>query len=272
MIFEHLDMRLAPVAHAGMETTQTVGSLLTAKVAPVDEHEQEEGKNRLAAHDGDILIRDCTVDADMPVALDNAALILISSDVRGFGRVTWAEIAVRRSALGGTRTALLSVFDGPLIVSATCDEKPHKRDDELAATRAVAHALNKRRGTSYVGEPSLPETWEDGFLRSRQPGEPEIPVQIRQFSDDLARLLRGPSRGVLNHGVGILGKLLQSAIDKKTNVDTDARRKAYLVLLSPVALGAIKRTEIAALQLDPGGYSDVWLYPVGEEAYSLIAG
>jgi hypothetical protein len=46
------------------------------------------------------------------------------------------------------------------------------------------------------------------------------------------------------------------------------RLKRRELPLHPGSLGAIKRTEIATLQLDSGGYADVWMYPYGEEAYS----
>jgi hypothetical protein len=163
-----------------------------------------------------------------------------------------------------------------LVVSATAAERPSKVDEEHAATRAVAEALSRRRGTRYTaerpGRDGKRERWEDGILRPANREEASVAVQVRHFSDELASLLRGPSRSVVKHDVGVLGKLLQSAIEDKTSVDADERRKAFLVLISPVALGTIKRTEIAALQLDNGGYADVWLYPVGEEPFSLIVG
>jgi hypothetical protein len=271
-ILEHADLRYVPSPGSKASGLQTVRSLLTAKSPPDDAVERE--CQGLGAHGGNVLVRDCTVDADMPVSLDNGSLILIASDVRGFGHVSWAEVAIRRAALGGTRTALLSMFGGPLIVSARAAKRPSKVDEEHAATRAVADGLNSRRGTHYTAERppghGKGEQWEDGILCS--PNRERIPVQVRHFSDKLAELLRGPRRSAINYDVGVLGKLLQSAIDDKTGVDADERRKAYLVLISPVALGAIKRTEIAALQLDSGGYADVWLYPSGEQAYSLIAG
>jgi hypothetical protein len=274
MTVEHLDLRYAPSLRRETAGLQTIRSLLATKSPPTDEREEEQGLHRLGAHDGNILIRDCTVDADLPVALDNASLFLVDSYVRGYGHISWAEIAVRRAAIGVTRTALLSMFGGPLIVSATARARPSKVDEEVAATRAVAQTLNMRRGARYTAERPVRdgkyEPWEDGILRSS--GREVIPVQVRHFSDDLARLLRGPTRSARNHDVGVLSKVLQSAIDDKTDVDPNQRRNACLVLISPVALGAIKRTEIAALQLRGGGYADVWLYPLGEQAYSLIGG
>ena len=97
-------------------------------------------------------------------------------------------------------------------------------------------------------------------------------MEVTQFSKELAELVRGPTRGGNNYPVGVLCDLLQSAIDRKSGIDPESKRKAFLVLISPVPLGAIKRTEIAALQLNGRGFSDVWLYPFGEEPYSLIRG
>jgi hypothetical protein len=276
MVIEHLDLRYVPAPESRSSDLQTIGSLLASKSPPEDEREQEFGEGRLGAHGGNVLIWDCTVDADIPVALDDAAVVLVASDVRGFGHVSWAEIAVRRAALGGTRTALLSMFGGPLVVTGTATERPTKADDEDAGIRAVAEALNRRPGPRYRAE-RLPknrnhEPWEDGMLRPEDPRAPTIPVQVRHFSDDLARLMRGQQRSALKHYVGILSKVLQSAIDDKTRVDPDERRKAHLVLISPVALGEIKRSEIASFKFESGGYANVWLCPAGEPAFSLLAG
>ena len=270
LTFEHLDLRCAATLREASKRMQTIGALLGAGLPPADEAERGSPSDRLSAHDGAILIRDCIVDADIPLALDNATLVLIASDVRGFGHVPWAEFGMRRAAVGRTRTALVSTFRGPLIVSATAGERPDKRDEEYAATCALASALNSRDGTHYNAERMPPDAWEDGVLRSAVHGEATVPIQVRHFSDQLAKLLRGPQRSLINHDVGFLGKVIQSAIDHKTRVDSELRAKAHLVLISPIPLGQIKRAEIAALSFTNGGYADVWLYPFGEEPYSLL--
>jgi hypothetical protein len=102
MLFEHLDLRY--VAAFGPKTAglQTIRSLLASKSPPADEREQEQGEGRLGAHGGNVLIRDCTVDADIPIAVDDAALILVASDIRGFGHVSWAEIGFDTLTYGDT--------------------------------------------------------------------------------------------------------------------------------------------------------------------------
>jgi hypothetical protein len=267
---EGVDLRYVPDPNSPAVGGPTIRSILESRSPPPEAG--DEPLRGLGVRGGNHVVRNCTIDANMPVTVTNGSLILVASDVRSFGHVSWAEIARRPAAHGRLETSLLSMFDGPLVVSCSSHERPSKRADEYAATAAVAKTMNRRQGTHYEAEPAQAGEWADGRLRSRHTGESTVEVQVRQFSDDMARLVRGRSRGMRDYSVGALGRLLQSAIDEKTRVDADARRDAFLVLISPVPLGTIKRTEIAALQLDAGGYRDVWLYPVGEEAHSLIVG
>jgi hypothetical protein len=112
--FKHLDLRYSKFGESKAPGAQTVGSVLSSGTPPTYER-QDQGDRWMPARGGNVVLYDCTVDADLPVALDNASLILVASDVRGFGHVLWAEMAVRPAALGQTRPGLLSIFGGLVV-------------------------------------------------------------------------------------------------------------------------------------------------------------
>lgn len=108
---EHVDIRLAPRARERARGLPTIRGVFAEQVPPAAD--PPEGSPGVGARGIPMILRDCTIDADLPVALEDGSLLVIDSDVRGFGYVAWSEIAIRRSALGTIKRSEIAtmIFD-----------------------------------------------------------------------------------------------------------------------------------------------------------------